>query len=85
MPLNVLFQSYPERLLAFYLAYRRGAQGYLMEEFKKKLLPYVTKHKNELFAKYLAVHPTRTIPSTLRPRVKAIYDQELTRLKKELT
>lgn len=81
--LNIVFQSYPERLLAFYLAYKRGVRGGLMDEFEKKLLPLVRKQKNALLKKYFTIHPSYSIPSPLKTKVHAIYHEELTKLKKE--
>lgn len=81
---NIVFQSYPERLLAFYLAYKRGVRGGLMDEFQKRLLPIVEKQKHALFSKYLTVHESRSIPDVLRPRVHALYREEVAKLKKNL-
>ena len=82
--LNIVFQSYGERLLAFYLAYKRGAKGALIDEFVKKLLPKVEKQKSKLFAKYFTLHEMDTIPTTLRSPLKKIYREELARIKKDI-
>ncbi len=83
--LDTLFQSYPERLLAFYLSYKRGMRGGLMDEFEKKLLPTFLKQKKQLLNKYLTVHESYTIPKELKPKLYSIYRKELRRFKKELT
>lgn len=41
-----------EQLLAFYLAYKRGVKGELIEKFKKKYLNEVEKRKIDFFEKY---------------------------------
>lgn len=74
-----------ERLLAFYLAYKRGVQGALMEKFVKTLLPRVEKQKSKLFAKYFAIHEMNTIPTALQTPLSKIYTEELARLKKDVT
>ena len=83
--LDILFQSYPERLLAFYLAHKRGVKGELMDLFVKTLLPHTEKRKSKLFAKYFAIHEMQTIPPQLQPPLRRIYEEELARLKKEIT
>ncbi len=80
--LNIVFQSYPERLLAFYLAYRRGVRGGVMDEFVQTLLPEVEKQKKLLFAKYLTAHDSRTVPPSLKKPLYAIYNEEIAKLKK---
>ncbi|TVM02895.1 MAG: hypothetical protein CV087_07960 [Candidatus Brocadia sp. WS118] len=82
--LNIVFQSYPERLLAFYLAYKRGVRGGLMDEFEKTLLPTVEKQKRQLSAKYLAAHPSRTIPEPIKSKLYAIYQTEIKKLKRDI-
>lgn len=81
---DCLFQSYPERLLAFYLAYRRNEQGPLIEEFKKTLLPRVVKIKNKLFDRYTQLYPPLTIPPELAKKVMPLYRQELGRLRRNI-
>ena len=81
--LNIVFQSYPERLLAFYLAHKRGVRGGLMDEFEKKLLPLVHKQKGVLLKKYFTVHPSYSIPAPLKTKLYTIYHEEMAKLKKE--
>ena len=83
--LDIVFQSYPERLLAFYLCFRRGVRGGLMEEFIKQFLPFVTKQKTKLFTRYIAVHDSLTVPDPIKKPLFQIYREELDRFKKELT
>lgn len=80
--LNIVFQSYPERLLSFYLVYKRGIRGGLVDEFARNLLPLVEKQKRMLLTKYFSAHPSYTVPDPLKTRLYHIYTEELTRLKK---
>lgn len=82
--LDIVFQSYPERLLAFYLAYNRGVTGYCMDEFRQKLLPLVLQQKKQLFTKYLAVHESFTMDVPLSKKVTKIYIQERNKLMNEI-
>ncbi len=82
--LNIVFQSYPERLLAFYLAYKRGIRDGLMQDFIRELLPVVEKQKTFLFAKYLTVHESRSIPAAIKPRIYEIYRTEINKLKRDI-
>lgn len=84
-PLNILFQSWGERLLAFYLAYKRGIKGDLITLFERQLLPLVLKQKNALFTQYFGLHSMETIPEKLTPKLLKIYREELTRFRREVT
>lgn len=83
-PLNILFQSWGERLLAFYLASRRGIKGDLITLFESELLPQVRKQKDALFKKYLSIHSTETIPTELKSKLLTLYRQELGRFRDEV-
>ena len=56
-----------------------------MDLFVKTLLPHTEKRKSKLFAKYFAIHEMQTIPPQLQPPLRRIYEEELARLKKEIT
>ncbi|MBI4439642.1 hypothetical protein HY638_01610 [Candidatus Woesearchaeota archaeon] len=66
-----------EQLFSFYLAYKNGAKGYLMDEFKKKYLREVRKNEDILSKKYLRVHEPKTIPADLKRQVLSIFREEL--------
>jgi len=82
--LNTLTQSYGERLLAFYIAYKRGVTGDLMDKFVKTLLPVVEKQIKHLFNTYLTIHTPVTIEKTLYQKLVPIYRRERNRFLKEI-
>lgn len=84
-PLNILFQSWGERLLAFYLASKRGVKGDLIRLFERQLLPQVLKQKNALFKQYFGLHSMETIPEKLKPKLLKIYREELTKFRRSAT
>lgn len=84
MKSNILFQSYSERTISFYLAYRRGVRGPLMRLFEGQLLPEILKHKDMLFAKVLRVYEPKTIPDPLRSKVVTLYTAEVRRMRGNL-
>ncbi|OGG01802.1 hypothetical protein A2Z33_00840 [Candidatus Gottesmanbacteria bacterium RBG_16_52_11] len=79
--LDLVFQSYPERLLAFYLAYKRRANGPAMKLFAGTLLPYVESRRTELYRKYLSVHDFRTVPDHLSVKLLPFYREQLKQLR----
>ncbi len=83
-PLNILFQSWGERLLAFYLAWKRGVKGDLIDLFVAQLLPRVLKERDELYQKYFTTHSTETIPHELKNPVLDIYRGELAKLRRDV-
>lgn len=83
--LNSLFQSYPERILSFTLAYRRGVQAPLISLFAKEILPAIEPHISELASHALTMYPSRTMPKGLFEKVRPIYQAELTKFRRELS
>lgn len=73
-----------EKLLAFYLAYKRGVKGILIDEFKKNFLPMVEKKAFLYVKRYLAVHSSITIPEELKKNVLSFYESELQKLRTSL-
>lgn len=69
--------SRDEQLLAFYLAYKRGYKGDLIELFKKIYLKEAKSREKELKEKYFSIHSASTIPDELKEKVLKIYRQEL--------
>jgi len=65
-----------EQLLAFYLAYKNGTKGELIELFKKNYLDEVEKRKENLIEVYFGIHSSYTLPSLLRNRVINIFKKE---------
>jgi len=70
-----------EQLLAFYLAYKNGYQGELINLFKNLYLQEVKKREKELREKFFSIHSTVTMPDELKDRVLKIYREELRDLK----
>ena len=66
-----------EQLLAFYLAYKKGARGYLMDKFKKTFLDEAKRRNKWLRKNFLKLHSMETIPRNLRSKVRKIYYQEI--------
>ena len=82
---DILFQSKGERLLAFYLAYKRGVQGDLVNEFKSTLLPLVEKQRNQLIKKYLTFYEdSKSVPTELQRKIFPMYKRELEIFRKEV-
>ena len=65
-----------EMLFAFYLAQKRGAKGYLIDKFRRELLPQVEKRAEELEKKFFGIHSFDTIPVHLRAPLRKIYEEE---------
>ncbi len=87
-----LFNSAPERsyekpqkvrdeqLLSFYLAYKNGAKGYLIDEFKRRFLDEAKERYDELHKTFFGIHPSSTIPDKIRNDVLSIYMEEISKL-----
>ncbi|MBN2112282.1 hypothetical protein JW707_04240 [Candidatus Woesearchaeota archaeon] len=61
----------------YYLAYKNGAKGYIIDLFKKRFLKEVREKEDKLYRKYYSVHSAETIPKKIRQRVVSIYKEEL--------
>ena len=66
-------------MFAFYLAYKRGAEGYLIEKFKKKYLKEAEKRKDELYAKFFKLYKSETMSDSVKDKVLKIYEEEIKR------
>ncbi len=66
-----------EQLLAFYMAYKRGVKGGLMDLFKKTLLKEAQKKEKKLRRKYFGIHSTNTLTYELKKPILKIYEEEL--------
>ena len=69
-----------EMLLAFYLAYKNGAKGYLINLFRKKFLREAESKKEALYEEFFGIHDSLTIPKYLHKKVITIYKEELENL-----
>lgn len=65
-----------EQLLAFYLAYKNGARGELINKFKSLYLPALEQKKDKLIKEYFGIHSSYCLPSRLRGRVSKIFEKE---------
>ncbi|MEM3374392.1 MAG: hypothetical protein QXE31_04175 [Candidatus Woesearchaeota archaeon] len=66
-----------EQLYAFYLAYKNGFKGELIDKFKRELLKSVEPRAEELKKKYYGIHDSRTIPLKFKKRLYKIFEDEL--------
>lgn len=66
-----------EQLFSFYLAYKKGVKGELMELFRKKYLSEAKGRENELHKKFFNVGEMSSVPEKLRGRLKGILEEEL--------
>lgn len=69
-----------EQLLAFYLAYKKGVRGGLMDIFKKSFLKESIKKEKKLRQKYFGIHTTNTLTYELKKPLLKIYEEELKNL-----
>lgn len=65
-----------EQLLAFYIAYKKGVAGELIDEFKEKYLFEVEKKKDKLIAEYFSINSSLSLPPSLRKRTLKIFEKE---------
>lgn len=65
-----------EQLLAFFLAYKNGTRGELIEKFKTKHLKKVKAKAKRLINEYFGIHSSLTIPLTLTKPLMKIFTQE---------
>lgn len=66
-----------EQLLAFYMAYKNGVSGYMIDLFKKKFLNEAVTREDELFKKFFSIHKPATMPRIIKKNVLKIYEEEL--------
>ncbi|MBR9682680.1 MAG: hypothetical protein GOV02_03305 [Candidatus Aenigmarchaeota archaeon] len=66
-----------EQLLAFYLAYKNGAKGYLMDLFKKQHLKEAKQREDELIKHNLSIQDRSSVPKELQRKLFSIFNEEL--------
>ncbi len=66
-----------EQLLAFYMAYKRGVKGQLIDVFKKKYLALAKEKEEDLMNAFFSVYRSKTLPAKIRTDVESIYKEEL--------
>jgi len=65
-----------EQLLAFYLAYKRGVRGDLIEKFKTIYLKDVEERLDKLINEFFGINSSLSLPSSLRKKVLKIFKKE---------
>jgi hypothetical protein len=66
-----------EQLFAFYLAYKNGARGYLINRFRKEHYHEARSREDEFHRKFFKVNKPLTITNGLRRKTLSIYREEL--------
>lgn len=65
-----------EQLLSFYLAYKNGVRGDLINKFKTLYLHEAEKKKHKLVKEYFSLHSSLSLPSTFRAKLLRIFEKE---------
>ncbi len=66
-----------EQLFAFYLAYKNGCKGELIDSFKEKFLDEAKKREDELYNKFFRIHDGVSVSGKLKEDINSIYKEEL--------
>lgn len=66
-----------EQLLAFYMAYKKGAKGKLIDYFKKNNLKEAKSKYKQLKSKFFGIHTFSSLPYELKNPLLKIYAEEL--------
>ncbi|MBN2422837.1 hypothetical protein JXB41_06425 [Candidatus Woesearchaeota archaeon] len=66
-----------EQLYAFYLAYKNGAKGKLIDLFKKEHLHEAKEREEEFYKKFYGIHKSKTIPEHILTKLIPIFKEEL--------
>ncbi len=66
-----------EQLFSFYLAYKNGARGYLINRFRKEFLQEAKAREDEFHRKFFSIKKPLTIPNGLKKKTLSIYREEL--------
>ena len=83
LPYDMAGTGRNELLLAFYLSYKNGAKGYLIDLFKKKMLKEAENKKDTLMKEFYGVHESKTIPARYIKPLHHIFNEELNILNKK--
>jgi hypothetical protein len=67
-----------EQLFSFYLAYKNGASGYLIDKFKDLFLREAQVKEDEFYKKFFSIYDAPLIPKELKTELYRIYKEELT-------
>jgi hypothetical protein len=66
-----------ELKFAYYLAYKNGAKGYIMDLFKEKYLDEIKSNEDRLYKEFFRLYNISLIPKEIRKDVISIYKEEL--------
>jgi hypothetical protein len=66
-----------QELLAFYLAYKKGYTGFLIDLFVKNYLSEAQRREKELRKRYFGVYNHTIIPANIKSRLMDIFREEL--------
>ncbi len=66
-----------ELIHSFYLAYKNGSRGYLINKFKKNYLNEAKEKEEEFNKKFFGIHSSKTIPHKLIRPLHSIFEEEL--------
>jgi hypothetical protein len=71
-------------ILAFYLSYKRGVKGHVMEIFKRKYLEIAVNNKDMFVQKYLGIRGNNYIPNEIKDKIMGIYKSEMANFMTEI-
>ena len=66
-----------EQIYAFYLAYKNGVKGKLIDEFRKMHLELAKEKEEEWRKEFFSAHDASSIPQELKRNIYSIYKEEL--------
>jgi len=66
-----------EQIYAFFLAYKNGARGELIDKFAKTYLNEAIEREDELHKKFYGIHDSKTIPTKFLHKLRSIFAEEL--------
>ncbi len=68
-----------EQLYAFFLVYKKGVKGELMDLFKKELLETAKEKEDEFHKRFFGIHDSKTVPEKFIKPLHSIYKEELSK------
>ena len=66
-----------ELKFAYYLAYKNGAKGYMINLFKKEFLKEIKADEDMLYKRYFKIANASLIPKKIKKKVLSIYKEEI--------
>lgn len=70
-------QARDQQLLAFYMAYKNGVEGQLIDLFKEKFLSEAVAREDELYKQFFRVYNT-DVHTDFEKKLYSIFKEELT-------